>query len=292
MQSESVPMAANVKIDSGLYVTATPIGNLGDMSERGRAVLAAVDLILCEDTRVSQKLLKHLAIATPLQAYHEHNAAAVRPRILARLAEGARVALISDAGTPLISDPGFDLVREAVEADVPVTHLPGANAAVTALVLSGLPPDRFFFQGFLPPKAGRRRALLAELAGLPVTLIIYESPRRLATTLVEMTEVMGSDRRAAIARELTKMYEEVRRDTLGALAAYYQSAGAPKGEVVIVVEGAIAESAGGEEIDAALQAALARASLKDAVAEVSASLNVPRKQVYGRALALKSGDKQ
>ncbi|HLI20324.1 MAG TPA: 16S rRNA (cytidine(1402)-2'-O)-methyltransferase [Stellaceae bacterium] len=281
--------AAPPRVAPGLYVVATPIGNLRDVSLRALDVLAAADLVACEDTRVSERLMSRYGLTAPRLAYHEHNAERMRPVVIERLKAGAVVALVSDAGTPLISDPGFKLVRAAIAEGIAVTALPGASAALDALVLSGLPSDRFFFQGFLPPKETARRRVLAALAGLNATIVIYETAPRLAASLADMAAVLG-DRSAAVARELTKLYEEVRRGTLGALAAHYAAAGAPKGEIVVVVGGAgdeIAQEAGGEEaLDAALDAALATMSVKDASAAVAQATGRPRREVYRRALAL------
>jgi 16S rRNA (cytidine1402-2'-O)-methyltransferase len=269
----------------GLYVVATPIGNLGDLSYRAHDHLGRVDAVLCEDTRVTAKLLRAYGLAPPTLSYHEHNAEARRPEVLQRLQRGQALALVSDAGTPLVSDPGYKLVRAVQEAGHPVAALPGASAALAALVVSGLPSDRFFFQGFLPAKAGARDQVLAELAGLQASLILYESPKRLPRTLALLAERLG-DREAAVARELTKRFEEVHRDRLSALAAGY--AAPPKGEVAIVVGPPEADRAAPDpaELDARLHAALAEFSLRDAVQRVSADTGLRRKQVYQRALAL------
>src|SRR5499427_4131194 len=197
-------------LPAGLYLVATPIGNLRDITVRALEVLAAADLIACEDTRVTRKLLDRYGIATPLTPYHEHNAAEVRPKLIARLADGAAMALVSDAGTPLVSDPGYKLVREARTAGASVTALPGASAALAALTLSGLPTDRFLFEGFLPAKEGARRARINELKRIPATLVLFESGARLAAALADLAAELGP-RQAAICRELTKLYEEVRR---------------------------------------------------------------------------------
>ena len=208
------------RLSAGLHLVATPIGNLRDITLRALETLAAADLIACEDSRVSRRLLDHYGIATPLTPYHEHNAAAARPKLLARLAEGQAVALISDAGTPLVSDPGFKLVREAQEAGYMVTALPGPSAALAALTVAGLPTDRFCFEGFLPPKEGQRRTRIGELAAIPATLILFESGPRLARALSDLADGLG-DRPAAVCRELTKLHEEVRRGSLPELAQHY-----------------------------------------------------------------------
>lgn len=283
---EAPPRRALSPLAPGLYVTATPIGNARDVTLRALDVLRGADLVLCEDTRVTAKLFAIHGIEARVAPYHDHNAAEMRPRVLKRLDAGERVALVSDAGTPLISDPGFKLVRDAVAAGHYVTTLPGASSVMAALTLAGLPTDRFFFAGFLPARQEARRRELAELAGVPATLVFLESANRLAASLADMADGLGH-REAAVTRELTKKFEEVRRGPLDTLAAHYQAAGAPRGEIVVVV-GPPAPRAelGGDEIDAMLANALARASLKDAVAEVVAMTGLPRRDVYARALAL------
>lgn len=273
----------------GLHLVATPIGNAGDITLRALETLRGVDAIACEDTRTTGRLMARYGIGTPLLAYHEHNAAKMRPQLLARMAEGQAIALVSDAGTPLISDPGYKLVRAVVAAGLAVTHLPGANAAVTALVLSGLPSDRFLYAGFLPNKAAARRTALAELKAVPATLVFYESPQRLADMLADAADTLGS-REAAVARELTKLFEEVRRAPLPDLAAHYAQAGPPKGEVVVVI--GPPDAGAGEEpadLDALLRDALAGMSVRDAAATVATATGRPRKEVYARALELAKG---
>ena len=271
---------------SGLVIVATPIGNAGDITLRALDLLRRADRIACEDTRVTGKLMARYGIATPLLAYHEHNAQRMRPVLLERLRRGETIALVSDAGTPLISDPGYKLVRAAIEAGIPVTTLPGASAALAALVPSGLPTDRFFFAGFLPPRSAARRAELTELAAIPATLIFFESAGRLAAALADMASVWGP-RNAAVVRELTKLYEEIRRGTVTELAEHYAAADPPKGEIVIVIGPSTAPIAASDAtIDDALRAALANASLRDAVAAVAAALGAPRRRIYARALAL------
>ncbi len=276
----------------GLYLVSTPIGNLDDISLRALKLLRAADLIACEDTRVTGKLLSLLGIAgSPLTPYHEHNADRARPALLARLRQGAVVALVSDAGTPLLSDPGYRLVAACLAEGLAVTSLPGASAALTALQLSGLPCDRFLFAGFLPAKTGARRNTLTELAAVPASLVFYESPRRLAATLAEMDALLGA-REAAVARELTKLYEEVRRGSLAELAAHYAGSGPPKGEVVLVVgPPGEAPPTSPEEVDTQLRRALAELSPRDAAATVAAATGLPRRQVYARAVALAKGGK-
>ncbi|MDP9096795.1 MAG: 16S rRNA (cytidine(1402)-2'-O)-methyltransferase [Pseudomonadota bacterium] len=276
-------------MQSGLILVATPIGNLADLSSRAVAALRHAELILCEDTRTSSVLLGHYGIGTTTAPLHEHNESARIPAVLARLQAGGLVALVSDAGTPLVSDPGYRLVRAAIEAGVVVSAVPGANAAVMALTLSGLPPQPFMFLGFPPPKeAGRRAAFAglraAERAGLAATLIWHEAPHRLADTLADMAEVFG-DRDAAVARELTKRFEEVRRGKLTSLAAHY-AAEAPRGEITLLVGPAPADLADAEQLDELLRRALETHSVKDAAALVAGATGLPRRAVYTRALAL------
>ena len=293
-RSPRAPLAIEpAELAPGLHVVATPIGHLGDITLRALATLAAADLALCEDTRVTRKLLDRYGLNPPLLAYHDHNAAEVRPRVLRRLAEGAAVALVSDAGTPLISDPGYKLVAAAIEAGHRVFPVPGASALLAALVAAGLPTDRFYFEGFLPPKPGQRRNRIAEIAEIPVTLVLYETGPRLAESLADLAQGLGA-RAAAVCRELTKAFEEVRRGTLAELAAHYAKANAPKGEIVL----AIAPPADGArtissvELDALLKRALARGSLKDAVAEVTGETGLQRRAIYARALALAEDGKR
>jgi 16S rRNA (cytidine1402-2'-O)-methyltransferase len=275
-------------IEPGLHIVATPIGNLRDISLRALGTLAAADAVVAEDTRVTKVLLAHYGIATPLVAYHEHNAAVVRPHLLARLASGAALALVSDAGTPLVSDPGFKLVSEALTQGVPVTAVPGASAVLAALVVAGLPTDRFFFEGFLPQKQGARRARIAELAPIPGTLVFFESPRRLADVLADLAAVLGT-RPGAIARELTKHFETVRRGSLTELAHALAAEEPPKGEIVVLVappaENETAE-ASEATIDAKLRDALRTLSVKDAASVVAADSGQKRRKVYARAIAL------
>jgi 16S rRNA (cytidine1402-2'-O)-methyltransferase len=268
-----------------LVLVATPIGNLGDITARALEGLKSADLIACEDSRVTAKLLQHAGIEKPLLPYHDHNAEAMRPKLLARIAAGERVALVSDAGTPLISDPGYKLVQAAVAAGLAVTMLPGPSAPVMALTLSGLPSDRFLFGGFLPAKSKARREAVAEAARAPVTLVFFETAPRLLESLKDLHAVLG-DRKAAVARELTKLFEEVRRESLSALIAHYEQAGAPKGEIVIVVGPPEEERASVEDVDALLRRALESMSVKDAAATVAAATGAPKRAVYARALEL------
>jgi len=274
------------KLLPGLTLVATPIGNLDDITLRAIKVLKAADLVACEDTRVTGKLMSLLGISASLTPYHEHNAEKARPALIAKMREGQAVALVSDAGTPLVSDPGYRLVRACLEEEIPVTSCPGASALLTALQLSGLPSDRFLFAGFLPNKDGARRTALRELAAVPATLVFYESPHRLADSLASMRDVLG-EREVAVARELTKLYEEVRRGSLSDLAAHYAEVGGPKGEVVITVGPPREEApATAEDVDAQLLRALDSMSARDAAAAVAAATGLPKREVYGRVLAL------
>jgi 16S rRNA (cytidine1402-2'-O)-methyltransferase len=274
------------QLAGGLYVVATPIGNLRDITLRALEILAAADLVACEDTRVSRKLLDHYGLSAPLIPYHDHNAETTRPKILQKLAAGGVVALVSDAGTPLISDPGYRLVREARAAGHAVTAAPGPSSALMALTVAGLPTDRFFFEGFLPAKEAARRTRIGELARIPATLVLFESGPRLAATLADLAAGLGA-REAAIARELTKLHEEVRRSDLATLAADYAAGAETRGEIVIVIAPpAAAEQPSAAEVDALLHAALARTSVKEAVAEVAAATGEPRRAIYSRALEL------
>jgi 16S rRNA (cytidine1402-2'-O)-methyltransferase len=270
-------------------LVSTPIDNLGDLTPRARETLRAADVILCEDTRHTMRLLAGIDTRAKLQPLHEHNEDAATPAVLGMLRQGKRVALVSDAGVPLVSDPGYRLVRAALAEGLPVGAVPGPNAAVTALVLSGLPPLPFLVLGFPPPRQAARRAAFgrmraAERAGLAATLIWYEAPHRLAETLADMAEAFGA-RQAAVARELTKHFEEVRRAPLSELATHY-AANAARGEVTIVV--GPPEQDDPEELDARLREALATSSVKDAAALVATATGLPRKLVYARALALKA----
>jgi 16S rRNA (cytidine1402-2'-O)-methyltransferase len=280
------PVAAPA-LTPGLHVVATPIGNLRDVTLRALEVLAAADLIACEDTRVTRKLTDRYGIATPLTPYHDHNAAEARPKLIARLAAGAAIALVSDAGTPLVSDPGFKLVRAAREAGLSVTTLPGASAVLAALTVAGLPTDRFFFEGFLPAKEGQRRSRIVELARIPATLVLFETGPRLAGALADLAAGLGP-REGAICRELTKLHEEVRRGDLATLARDTAGAAEPRGEIILVVAPPDPQAAAGDvaDLDALLRRALERVSVKDAVGEVAAVTGRPRREIYQRALAL------
>ena len=274
-------------IKPGLHVVATPIGNLGDISLRALATLAAADLVVAEDTRVTKVLLSRYGIATSLIAYHEHNAAEMRPRLLARLAEGAALALVSDAGTPLVSDPGFRLVAAALAHGHAVTALPGASAVLAGLVVAGLPTSGFYFEGFLPVKSAARRQRIAALATVPGTLVFFESPRRVAELMEDLAAVLGP-REAAVARELTKLYEAVRRGPLPELAAAYAAEPAPRGEIVVLVAPPSddAPALDGDALDDRIRAALRTLSVKDAAAVVAGATGQPRRKVYARAVEL------
>jgi 16S rRNA (cytidine1402-2'-O)-methyltransferase len=269
----------------GLHLVATPIGHLKDMSVRALETLAAADLVLCEDTRVTGRLTHHFGLEVKLAPYHEHNAARMRPLVLEALGTGAAVALVSDAGTPLVSDPGFKLVQAAQAAGHAVSAVPGASAVMAALSVAGLPTDTFLFGGFLPVKSVARRARLDALRAVPGTLVLFETGPRLAASLADAHERLG-DRPAAICRELTKLHEEVRRDGLAALAAHYAQAEAPKGEIALVIGPPPEEAPDATDLDTLLEAALARLSVKDAAAEVAAATGLKRGDVYRRALDL------
>lgn len=273
----------------GLYITATPIGNARDITLRALDVLAGCDVIAAEDTRVSAKLLAIHGLSRPLTAYNDHNGARERPKLIARLRHGARIALISDAGTPLVSDPGYKLVREALAEGIPVHAIPGASATLTALALAGLPTDRFLFAGFLPSKTGERSTALAELKNVRATLIFFESAQRLGESLTQMIEVLG-DRAVAVARELTKLHEEVRRGTLSILAAQYAQEPPPKGEVTILVGPPPEQHADMARIDSLLDKALPFMPVRAASELIAEALGTPRKEIYQRALEKKSDD--
>jgi 16S rRNA (cytidine1402-2'-O)-methyltransferase len=266
---------------------ATPIGNLGDVSLRALAVLRGADRICCEDTRITARLLARYGIKTPLEPYHDHNAEAARPAVLAALRRGERVALVSDAGTPLVSDPGYKLVRAALAEDLPVTAVPGPSAALNALILSGLPPDQFLFAGFLPRQRAARRAALAGWATLAASLVFYEAPPRLAAALADMAEILGP-RPAAVARELTKLHEEVRRGPLAELAGHYRDAGPPRGETVVVVgPPEPMPPPDPDELDRRLHAMVAEIGVRDAAAKLAAETGLPRTALYRRALMIR-----
>lgn len=272
------------KLSPGLYVTATPIGNLGDMTDRARDVLHQADVVVCEDTRVTGRLLKHFGITATLWAYHDHNAATVRPKIVEKLRDGAVVALVSDAGTPLVSDPGYKLVRDVREAGIAINSVPGASALTAALSVAGLPTDRVLFSGFLASKAGPRRRALDAIKAVDATLVFYERGSRLAALLADMTAVLGP-REASVCRELTKMYEEVRHGTLETLRD--NPGQETRGEFVVVVgPPAAVEEMDDDALDDLVRAALADASPSRAAALVAEQTGISRRRVYRRALAL------
>jgi 16S rRNA (cytidine1402-2'-O)-methyltransferase len=276
----------NLSIPAGLYLVATPIGNLRDITLRALDILNAADFVACEDTRVSGKLLQAYAIKAKLIKYNDHTTAQQRDNIVNLIAEGKSVALISDAGTPLISDPGYKLVQACYEAGLTVTTLPGANAVLSALQLSGQPSDRFTFGGFAPQKSAARQAWLQEFQNNSGTLVFYETGPRLAASLADMAHVLGGKRNAAVVREITKLYEESRRGSLDELVTHYNEAEAPRGEIAVILGPALEVAASEDDIDALLQKALAQMSVRDAAAHVAQITGVAKKQIYARALNL------
>lgn len=289
VEAKGRPWTRGSKPSGGLYLVATPIGNLGDITLRALEVLGHADLVACEDTRVTGRLMQLLGLRAPLSPYHDHNADKVRPALLERLGRGEVVALVSDAGTPMVSDPGFKLVRDCIESGIAVTALPGASAVLTALQLSGIAAERFLFAGFLPSKGAARRAALDELVRVPAALVFYESPHRTAEALADMGMVLG-DRPAAVARELTKMHEEVARGSLSELAARF-AAVPPRGEVAVVVAAPSADlPETGPDLEARLHAEIEKGlSVKDAAALVAAETGRKRRDVYALALRLFRG---
>jgi 16S rRNA (cytidine1402-2'-O)-methyltransferase len=271
----------------GLYLVATPIGNLMDITLRALDILKLADLIVCEDTRVTGNLLTHYGIHKPTLSYNDHNGEERRPVILKALKEDKRVALVSDAGTPLISDPGYKLAREAREAGYYVTAIPGASSVLTGLLLSGLPTDRFFFAGFLPAKKEACRKAIKEIAAVPSTLLFFESARRLQETLTSLAEILG-DREATVARELTKRFEEARHGTLAGLSLHYKKEGAPKGEVVIIIAPPDKIAAHDIDIEAELKTLLASRGVKEASSLLAEKTGRPKKELYALALAMKN----
>ena len=277
-------------LDPALYLVATPIGNLGDITLRALETLAGVDVLACEDTRVTRVLLDRYGIVNRPFAYHEHNADAAGPKLIAALEEGKSVALVSDAGTPLVSDPGYRLGQMAIEAGHKVVPIPGASAPLAALVGSGMPSDAFLFAGFLPVKDKGRRGRLAELSKIPATLVFYESPQRLAACLADMAAVLGGKREGVMARELTKAFETVRRGSLAELAATFAGEPPPKGEIVLLVGPAEAAAPAADDVDALLADLLTRHPLREAAAEAAAQTGLPRRLLYQKALAMKAGE--
>lgn len=277
------------RLPAGLYLVATPIGNAADITLRALWVLAKADIIACEDTRTTRQLMERYGITTPLMAYHDHNADNAGEKILEQLRAGKLVALVSDAGTPLISDPGYGLVQRVVESGFHLSSIPGACAAITALTLAELPTDHFLFAGFLPPKTMARRKALEALASLPYSLVFYEAPHRLAESLRDMQEVFGNEREACVLRELTKLHEERRSASLLELAAHYETTGAPKGECVVVVQGKRTDAPLCEgEIEAFLEKLLADHPVKEAARMAADHFAIPRQQAYTLALKLKT----
>lgn len=278
------------KLPAGLYLVATPIGNLGDISRRAIATLSNVDRIAAEDTRTTRKLLTILGVKPRrLERYDDHADEAARERLVAAIVGGEAVALVSDAGMPLIADPGYKLVRAVRAAGLRVTAIPGASAPLMALALSGLPTDRFYFGGFLPAKAAARRSFVAALAAIDATLVLFEAPQRLAESLADLVAGLGAERPAVIARELTKLFEELRGGTLAELAGHYAAAAQPKGEIVVVIGGPLDQANAALDdaaIDRRLREAMATMSLRDAVAAVAGATGQPKRAVYARALAL------
>lgn len=281
------PMLDDAPLAPGLYVVATPIGNLRDITLRALDVLNQADLVLAEDTRVTGKLLSAFGLSAKLERHDEHAAERARPKAMAVLEGGGRVALVSDAGTPLISDPGYRLVREAAAAGFDVVPIPGASALLAGLSAAGLPTDRFLFVGFPPPKSAARRSFLEEFAGVRATLVFYEGASRLADCLADMAAVLGPDREAVVAREITKLYETFYRGPLSQLAAD-PKLDAPKGEIVILVAPGRQTEATAADADAALKDALTRLKPAEAAAEVAKALGLPRRDLYRRAMELKS----
>ncbi|WP_084395775.1 16S rRNA (cytidine(1402)-2'-O)-methyltransferase [Henriciella aquimarina] len=275
------------RLEPGLHLVATPIGNLRDITLRALDTLAGADEVLAEDTRVARKLLDAHGIRAKLSAYHDHNGAERRPDLLEKLSGGATIALISDAGTPLVSDPGWKLAREALDAGIRVIPVPGASAVLAGLVASGLPSDRFMFCGFLPPKSGQRKKEAETLKSVPATLVFYEGGSRLAQCLADLADVLGANREAAVARELTKLFEETRRAPLGELADHYAKEGAPKGEIVILIGPPVAETVDAADIDAALLEAMADHPTKKAATLVADRFGLSKRDAYQRALTLK-----
>ena len=278
--------ADTISLKPGLYVTATPIGNLADITYRAVQVMKTADLILCEDTRQTAKLCAAYDIKTPRTAYQDHNAERVRPEILEKLQAGGAICLVSDAGTPLIADPGYKLVREARDAGVDVFPIPGASALIAALSASGAPSDRFTFGGFAPAKKGARSKFFESFADAPGTLVFYETGNRLSESLAAMAGALG-ERQAVIARELTKIHEEFLRDNLTDFARHFANE-APKGEIVVLVFPKPDKAATDEDIDAFLDDALAKMSVKEAARAAADALNIPRRVAYERALVKKS----
>ncbi len=288
MPSHSLPQQAVTVLQPGLYIVSTPIGNLRDITLRALDVLAGADEVLAEDTRVAAKLMSAYNLKPTLSPYHDHNGATRRPELIKKLQNGSVIALISDAGTPLISDPGWKLVHQTLEANVRVYPIPGASAMLAGLVASGLPSDKFMFAGFLPPKSGARKTAASALKNTPSTLIFYESGPRLAACLADLSETLGGERNAVVARELTKLFEETRRGTLASLSDHYAEAGPPKGEIVLLVGPPVDTQITPEMLDTAIKDALQTLPTKAAANAVADALGLSKREVYQRAIQLKS----
>ena len=280
---------SEISLTPGLYLVATPIGSARDITLRALDILQSADVIAAEDTRNTRKLMDIHGIKLgerPIIPYHDHNGAQQRPRILDAIEDGKSVAYVSDAGTPMVADPGFTLARAVIEADGPVTAAPGASAVLCALSIAGLPTDKFMFVGFPPPKTGARNQFFKDLENIPATLVFYESPKRLDKTLASMIEAFGEERQAAICRELTKKFEQALRGTLRNVLDRREDEMPLKGEIVIVLGPPVAQEISQEDLDGSLRRALLTLSVKDAAAEVAQSLGLPRKTAYNRALEL------
>ena len=282
----------NTRLAPGLYLVATPIGNARDITLRSLDILAQADILAAEDTRSLKRLMEIHGIALagrPCLAYHDHNGGKMRPRIMAALAEGKSVAYASEAGTPMISDPGFDLLRGAIEDGHPATAAPGAAAVIMGLTVAGLPTDRFFFAGFLPNGSGARKKGLDEVKTVPATLAFYESPKRLGAMLADAADILGGDRQAVVCRELTKKFEEARRGTLSELSSYYAENQA-KGEIVVLVDRGHSEKISESDVTTALQEALKTMSVRDASDFVAKMLGQPRRPIYQQAMKMRNDD--
>lgn len=287
MQMPSHYTPNHTELASGLYLIATPIGNLSDISLRALNTLASVELIACEDTRVSKKLLNYYGISTPLESYHEHNAAEMRPKLIEKLKQGARIALISDAGTPLISDPGYKLVKQAIAENIQMIPIPGASSILAALCMAGLPTDKFCFLGFLPTGVTDATTLLSNFSHIPASLILFSTPSKCARNVQQCLDILGN-RDIALCRELTKMYEEAWRGSISELLSALENGFEPRGEIVLVIAPpTISETIDPATLDATILEHLSRLPLKSAVQEVAELYRVPRNKVYQRALELK-----
>ena len=272
---------------AGLYVVSTPIGNASDITLRALDVLRQADTIVCEDTRVTSKLLAIHSITSRLMAYHEFNAEKVRPKILKLLNANEVVALVSDAGTPLISDPGYKLVKSCIQENIPIMSVPGACSPIAALTISGLPTDKFFFAGFPPNKSQARLTFFEQFSNIPATTIFFESAQRLKYSLQALLEVFG-DREAAVAREITKKFEEVKRGKISSLIELYEEYGTPKGEIIILVEPVANGQTTVEDLDELIQLVLEKKSVRDTVHLLTKATGLPHKEIYAQALALKN----